>query len=247
MTVEERIVEVRSDDIDLFCRAIVPSDHRGVVVLLHGIPSIAPPEPGDLGYAGMARSFADRGWASVWTDMRAVRESGGFFSIEGWVRDATAVVNAATELSDGFLALIGSSAGGSVSAEVTRRGAPVDALGLLAAPAAWLSFASDPAIGLKRITEEAGMAVDPDVLVDPTAWAAEFDSVTTMDAVADVHVPILIAHGTADDVVPVDHARYIADRKPDARVEIIEGAGHQLRRDERALRIVFDWLDEIAP
>ena len=182
----------------------------------------------------------------MWADLRAVRESEGFFSIEGWVRDAEAVVAAACSLPEAArlpVALIGSSAGGAVSAETIRRGAPVDALVLLAAPASWVSFAGDPVAGVRRITEEAGMQLAPEVIEDPVTWALEFEGVTTESSIRGVTVPTLIVHGTEDDVVPVDHARRIAARAPAAQVEIIEGAGHQLRRDPRAVGCVLSWLD----
>lgn len=244
--VSEKLLPLTCDGLRLSCGSAVPDEARGVVVLLHGIPSTSPPDPSDSGYPGLARDFAARGWAAVWADMRAVRESEGFFSIEGWVRDAEAVVAAAYSLpvvAERPLALVGSSAGGAVAAEAVRRGAPVDALALLAAPASWLSFTDDPKIGLKRITEEAGMSVAPEVVDDPVAWALEFEGVTTESSIRDVHVPTLVLHGTADDVVPVDHARRIAAKAPDAEVHILEGAGHQLRRDSGAMALVFDWLD----
>ena len=244
----ETTLTVDSDGSALAGGACLVDEPRGMVVLLHGIPSINPPEPGDTGYAGFARRVAERGFSAVWADMRGVRGSEGFFSIEGWVRDAIAIVRAARDLQEApFLALVGSSAGGAVSVEAARRGAEVDAVGLLAAPAAWMSFAADHQAGIARVTEEAGMPLAPDVLNDPTEWAAEFDAVAAELAAPDVRVPLLVVHGTADTVVPVDNAQRIGDAAPNAEVRIIEGAEHQLRRDERALDILFEWLDRISP
>jgi len=245
MSFEERPLAVVCDGLRLNAGAYVPEDPGGVVVLLHGIPSIAPPDPDDDGYPGLARRLAGEGFAAAWADMRGVRGSPGFFSIEGWVRDARAAVDAARAL-DGLaglpLALLGSSAGGAVATEVTRRGAPVDALVLLAAPAAWLSFAADPSAGMRRIVQEAGMPLDADALADPSAWASEFDAVTTENSIADVRVPTLIVHGTGDEVVPVDHATRIAERARNAEVRIVEGAAHQLRREGAVVELVLDWL-----
>ncbi len=216
--------------------------------MLHGIPSVTPPEPDDTGYPGAARLFAEQGWATAWADMRAVRASKGFFSIEGWVRDARAVIDAVRS-ADGLqglpLALIGSSAGGAVACEVAARGAPVDALAMLAAPAAWLGYATDPRAGVRRITEETGMALAEEVEADPAAWMAEFETVTAERSIVKIKVPTLIVHGTDDDVVPVDHARRLAERAPRAEVRIIEGGGHQLRKEDAALEIVFDWLERV--
>lgn len=243
-----RPLDVVSDGLRLDAGIVVPERPRGTAVLLHGIPSIAPPDPEDTGYAGLAERFAAEGWAAAWGDMRAVRKSPGYFSIDGWVKDALALVDAARAAGGpGPLVLLGSSAGGAVSTEAVRRGAPVDALVLLAAPAEWLSFADDPAMGVFRIQAGAGMELAPETIEDPTQWAAEFEGVTTELSIAGVKVPVLVVHGTADDVVPVDHAPRIAAAAPGAQLEIVEGAGHQLRRDERAVALVLRWLDSTFP
>lgn len=243
-----RPLEVVSDGLRLDAGIEVPVDPRGLVVLLHGIPSVAPPDPDDPGYPGLAHRLAESGWAAAWGDMRAVRRSPGYFSIEGWVADARALVEAArAEVGGVPVVLVGSSAGGAVSSEAVRRGAPVDALALLAAPAAWLSFAADPASGVVRVTSDAGMQLAPETMEDPSQWAEEFERVTTEISVAEIEVPLLVVHGTADDVVPVDHATRIASAASGARLEILEGAGHQLRREERAVELLLAWLDETFP
>jgi hypothetical protein len=244
-SINEETLAVLCDGARLSGGACIPGEAVGTVVLLHGIPSVNPPDPGDAGYPGLARDFAARGWTAVWADMRAVRKSPGYFSIEGWVRDVRAIVDAARALGDaatGPLAIVGSSAGGAVAVEAVARGAPVDALVLLAAPAAWVSFADAPKAGLKRVTKEAGMAVHPEVVRDPTAWAAEFDGVAPERSIKSVRVPIFVVHGTADDVVPVDHGRRIAEASGRADLHILEGAGHQLRREPGIVDLVDEWL-----
>ena len=224
----------------------MPPEPKGLALLLHGIPSINLPDPEDEGYPGLARTFAAKGWAGAWVDMRGVRGSGGMFSIEGWVRDARAALDAARTiegLSSVPVVIVGSSAGGAVAVEAARRGAPVDGLVLLAAPASWVSFGPGPADALRRVTQEAGMAVAPEVLENPAPWAEEFSTVTTEKAIREVGAPVLVVHGTADDVVPVDHARRIAERSGNSELRTIEGAGHQLRRDAGAMELVLGWLD----
>lgn len=246
MILREVPLDISSEGIKLACSISIPERPRGVVVLLHGIPTVQPPEPGDSGYPGWAKVLASEGWMTAWADLRAVRGSTGYFSLEGWVRDCMTIVTLVRDLPEARghrLALVGSSAGGCVSAEAIRRGAAADALALLAAPAAWLSFADGGPAGVKRITEEAGMAVAPEVVEDPTSWAAEFETITTREAISRVSVPTLIVHGTADDVVPVEHAHLIAEAAPHAQVEIIEGAGHRLRSEKRARRILGSWLE----
>lgn len=238
---------VSCDGVSLGCSYIAPAaDARGIVVLLHGIPSVNPPAPGDTGYPGWAEDLASKGWLTVWADLRAVRRSSGYFSLDGWVRDAIAVATEVRAMRQGAglrMALVGSSAGGCVATEALRRGAPGDALALMGTPAAWVSFAGDGFAGLDRITTEAGMAVAPEVLEDPTGWAAEFDAITTEGSIGQLSVPTLIVHGTADDIVPVDHAQTIAAQAPHAEVVILDGAPHILRHDARARAALEGWLE----
>jgi pimeloyl-ACP methyl ester carboxylesterase len=177
--------------------------------------------------------------------MRACRSSPGHFSIEGWVRDARSIVEAARALegAEGLrVAVVGSSAGGAVAVQAVARGAPVDALVLLAAPAAWLSFAGSPAEAVRRITVEAGMALAPGVDGAPDRWAAEFETVVPEDAIGELSIPTLIVHGTADEVVPVDHAHRLAERAPGAELQVIEGAPHTLRRHPGVFELVESWI-----
>ena len=246
---EERSLAVLCDGTRLAAGIVVPDEPIGAVLLLHGIPSIAPSDPGDTGYPGVARRFAEHGWAAAWADLRSVRASKGSFSIEGWVRDARAVLDAVRSTNDLHevpLALVGSSAGGAVATEVVLRGAPVDALVLLAAPATWVTYAGDARSGVDRILTEAGMALSEETIANPEEWFAEFDSVTTERSISGIKIPILIVHGSVDDVVPVEHARRLSERAPRADLRIIEGAGHQLRKVDPAMELVYSWLDRVA-
>jgi pimeloyl-ACP methyl ester carboxylesterase len=87
------------------------------------------------------------------------------------------------------------------------------------------------------------MPLAAEVLDDPTAWVAEFDAVVAERAISKVKVPVLIVHGTGDDVVPVDHAHRLAEAAPAADLRIVEGAPHQLRRHPEVVALVADWLE----
>ncbi len=240
----EQALTVECDGLELAGGAWISPDPRATVVLLHGMPSQVSPSPGSIDYPALARIWAERGWSALWADMRSVRRSPGFFSIEGWVRDARAWLGAAQTFSPGKpLAVIATSAGGPVAAEAIRRGAPADALVLLAAPADWEEFAADAHDGARRVQFESGLALGPGVLEDPATWAAEFDEVTTERSIEGVGIPTLVMHGTADTVVPVSHAHRIATRAPHAELVILEGAGHNLRHDPAVMGRVAGWLD----
>ncbi|MBI5326834.1 MAG: alpha/beta fold hydrolase [Deltaproteobacteria bacterium] len=46
------------------------------------------------------------------------------------------------------------------------------------------------------------------------------------DIIPTLKIPVLIIHGTKDNVCPVDAGKYLAENLPDARLEIFKGAGH---------------------
>jgi pimeloyl-ACP methyl ester carboxylesterase len=245
----QRELRVAVDDLVLSGGVFVADGAPCGLLLLHGIPSTAPPDPADEGYPGLARQFADAGYSAAWLNMRAAKGQPGFFSIQGWVRDVTAAISTlrASDFRGLPFVIAGSSAGGAVAAEVARRGAPVDGVILLAAPAEWISFAAHPEAGVQLIVEDAGMALAPDVRADPSSWGQEFKEVATESAIAEVTVPVLIIHGDQDVVVPPAHASRIASRADGAEVHMIPDGSHQLRRDPRAVQIMLDWLQRRWP
>ncbi|MBA3349150.1 MAG: alpha/beta hydrolase, partial [Actinobacteria bacterium] len=240
----EKALTVECDGLELAGGAWIPPGPRATVVLLHGMPSQAPPAAGSVDYSGLARSWAERGWSALWADLRSVRRSPGFFSIEGWVRDALAWLEAARALGAGRpVAVVATSAGGPVAAEAIRRGAPVDALVLLASPAGWEEFAADAHDGARRVLYGSGLALGPGVLEDPTTWGAEFDGVTTERSIEGVGIPTLVMHGSEDRVVPVSHAHRIAAHAPRAELDILQGADHNLRHDPAVMDSIARWLE----
>jgi pimeloyl-ACP methyl ester carboxylesterase len=56
--------------------------------------------------------------------------------------------------------------------------------------------------------------------------------------------PALVLCGEADALTPPDHARELADTLPNARLEMIEGAGHMLTLEQpaRVGSLLADWL-----
>jgi 3-oxoadipate enol-lactonase len=64
---------------------------------------------------------------------------------------------------------------------------------------------------------------------DPAAWQAQSAASLghdTYDRLGEIAVPTLILHGTADRVVDPRNAPLLADRIPDARLEMLDDLGH---------------------
>ena len=79
---------------------------------------------------------------------------------------------------------------------------------------------------------------------DMGAWARE---IAAVDAVASARRfaprPLLLLHGTDDDVVSVSDADLLAHAHGHAELRIIGNAGRRLRHDPRAVASVLGWLD----
>jgi pimeloyl-ACP methyl ester carboxylesterase len=55
------------------------------------------------------------------------------------------------------------------------------------------------------------------------AAVAAFDA---SDRLAEIEVPVLLAHGTEDRVLPVENSELLHERLPDSRLELVEGGPH---------------------
>jgi putative redox protein len=89
----------------------------------------------------------------------------------------------------------------------------------------------------------------PGFPTDAPRWVRE---VAHVDAVAAARRlegrPLLVLHGIDDPDVPVDDARALADAgAPLAELRLVQGAGHRLRHDPRAVATLLGWLDRQVP
>jgi putative redox protein len=76
------------------------------------------------------------------------------------------------------------------------------------------------------------------------AWSRDLRSIRAVSCSAELAPrPLLLLHGSDDDAVPVFDARVLADAHGEAELRIIEGGGHQLRHDPRAVAVLLGWLD----
>ncbi len=69
-------------------------------------------------------------------------------------------------------------------------------------------------------------------------WGVEFD---------EIRVPVVFRHGTADSNVPIEGVRRLADRIPDASLDVVEGADHLqslLRTRADAVGAIGDEADD---
>lgn len=117
----------------------------------------------------------------------------------------------------------------------------------------------DPALALRRFVENALAPGAPRELVnrifelrlsnppDPVGWQAQAGAAQAFDAngrLAAIASPTLVVHGTEDQVVDVRNAQLLAEAIPNARVELVPGAGHLLfwEQPERFVELVTEFV-----
>ena len=55
--------------------------------------------------------------------------------------------------------------------------------------------------------------------------------------------PLLVLHGSDDDVAPLDDARILAEAHGSAELRVVLTAGRRIRHDPRAIASLLGWLD----
>lgn len=213
-----------------------------IVVLCHGLPSGFPPDADDPGYPGLGRDLAKLGVAAVTFGFRGCHGTPGDMTLPGLISDLRCVINSALEKFDCRITVVGSSLGGAVAILESAADPRVTRIATLAAPADFHSLADD-ADSMANRCREIGLFSTPGFPSDVQSWASEFASADIVGAARGLSGrDVLVVHGTEDPVVPSEHAQRIHAAITGSRLQIVQGAGHQLRRDEAALKVLRDWL-----
>lgn len=215
------------------------------LILLHGYPSFG------AGGDATTRTFpelADRiaselGWVTMAFGFRGCGESGGDFSLGAWLDDAVASIDhlrGEPEVSGVWLAGFGTGGALGICAATSR---DVEGVAALGAPADFADWAGHP----RRLVEHArdlGLIGDPEHPIDMDRFSRSLREIKPVNCAAELdETPMLVMHGSDDELVPVFDARVLADAHGSAELRLVEDAGHQLRHDPRAIAILLGWLD----
>ena len=219
--------------------------HVPAVVLGHGYPSDVQAAQASAALPELAdRIAAEMGWLALAVSFRGCGGSEGSFSLAGWLEDLQASVRhlQSTEAVSGVW-LAGFGTGGALAICAASANPDVRGVAALGAPADFDDWASHP----RRLLEHArdvGMVEDP--LFPPSfdAWSKELRELRPV-ACAPLLAPrpLLVVHGSEDDLVPAFDARVLTDAHGTAELRLVSGAGHRLRHDPRAVAVLLGWLD----
>jgi putative redox protein len=218
------------------------------LVLCHGLPSgvATAPSAGHTFPELADRIAADTGWSCLSFCFRGAGRSEGEFSISGWVADVAAAVGYLRRAGSANIWLAGFSTGGTLSIHVAAEDPDIRGVAALAAPSDLSAWSADPAY-LLALARQVGV-VSPNAEPDLVEWAAEVAALDPLGSAARIPPrPFFVAHGSADDTVPLADARALADAAaPECELHVIPMAGHRLRHDPRAMAILLGWLERQA-
>jgi putative redox protein len=222
---------------------------RPGLVIAHGFPS-GPKSARSSGqtYPELAeRLAADAGWTVLAINFRGTGDSEGDFSISGWLDDLHHAVShllSTAEVERAWLA--GASTGGSLAICAAGEDERVQGVAALSARADFEDWASQPRRFLEH-AREIGVIRNPKFPPDVEVWIRELRETRPMALATKLAPrPLLLVHGADDDIVPAIDARALADCHGSADLRIIQGAGHRLRHDPRAIAVLLGWLERQA-
>ena len=248
-----RIVALEVDGIKIAGQLYLPGDQIPYpsVCICHGIPAKSP-APSDGGYPLLAERICRQGFAALIFNFRGTGASGGNFDILGWTRDLTAAIDylwALPEVDRAHLALLGFSGGAAVSVYVASQDKRVSSIVTCACPAefTFLTQGDEPSSLIDRF-RHLGTIRDKDFPQSAEEWFNGFRLVSPIKYVAGIAPrPLLLVHGSKDELVEVGHAHRLYQKAGEPKqITIIDGAGHRLRQDDRAIAIVINWLKSHA-
>jgi len=218
------------------------------VCICHGIPSGRLADPSDGGYPALAERICREGLAVLIFNFRGTGISEGNLEMLGWTRDLKAVIDylyALSEVDRSRLSLLGFSGGAAVSVYVAAQDKRVSSVIACACPAEFnFMTGADSASSMVEHFRSIGAIRDKDFPVSKEEWLDGFRLLSPIAYIAEVSPrPLLLVHGSHDETVDVSHARKMYARAGEPKeLIIIEGAGHRLRQDDKAMTIVTDWL-----
>ena len=238
-----------SDGLTLNRYLTTPSGHvqsMPGVILCHGFP-IGPLDARQSAVTFpqlMDRIANDLGWAALTFTFRGCGSSEGDFSMQGWVDDLRAAIDhLEAEVSPNGIWLVGTNTGGALALSVAADDPRVRGCALLSARADFDDWASQPRRFLEH-AREIGAIRTPGFPASFDEWSRELRRFRPIDAAKRFAPrPLLVMHGDDDESVPVADSRVLAESHGSAELRVIDGAGHRLRHDPRAIAVLLGWLD----
>jgi len=246
----KKAVVLEVEGINISGQLYLPTDKAPypTVCVCHGIPARVP-DPGEArGYPLVAERICREGFAVLIFNFRGTGASGGNLDVLGWTRDLKVVIDylcTLPEVDKSRLSLLGFSGGVAVSVYVASQDSRVSCVAACACPAefTFITEADEPRSVIDHF-RSTGAIRDEDFPQSAEEWLNDFRLVRPVEYVAGIAPrPLLLVHGSKDETVDMSHAYRLYDKAGEPKqMIVVDGAGHKLRQDDRAMAIVIDWL-----
>jgi dipeptidyl aminopeptidase/acylaminoacyl peptidase len=243
----------KSDGLDIKGEVYVPAGPNGPfpgLIVCHGFPAKIKATD-DRGYPLLAERFCQEGYAVLIFNFRGAGLSEGNFDILGWTRDLEGALEYFIHhpgVDPRRIFLMGFSGGAAVSIYVAAQRKEVAALVSCASPAEFRDLITGNGLAdFLSHCRDVGIIKDTHFPLSLKGWKDGFRTVKPLKWIGRIPPrPLLIIHGTEDDVVNINHARELYDKvRGKATLFLIAGAGHRLRVEERAMQKAREWLGKL--
>jgi len=214
------------------------------LLLCHGFPVRGRESPqSGVSFPELADRIAvELGWVVLAMNFRGCGLAEGNYSMHGWLDDVAAGVAELNRLGVTGVWIAGFGTGGSLAVCEGARNSSVMGVAALATPTDFEDWGRHPRRLLLH-AREVQVVKDPDFPASFESWASGFKSVRPAESAARLAPrPLLVVHGDSDDLTPMNDGRALAAAHGDAEFRLINGAGHELRHDPRAVAVLLGWL-----
>jgi putative redox protein len=244
---------ILSGDLRLSAHRAVPAKPGPSLglVLCHGLPN-PPRGAASVGttYPDLADHIANEsGWMVLTFNFRGTGTSEGDFSAQGWLddlRNAVRTLHARPDVRGVWVAGFGH--GGTFAVCEAADDHLVRGVAAIASPSTLRDWAREPARLLVH-ARSMGMIRTAGFPANATRWVRDIGRIDAVAAASRLdRRPLLVLHGVEDAEVPVSDARALADAgRPGSELRLVQGAGHRLRHDPRAIATLIGWLARQVP
>ncbi len=220
------------------------------VLFLHGFPSAdvwADKIGADMAELCDRVSSDEHLWNALTIRFRGCGGSTGEFSLARWVDDVTSAIRfLKAETKPDGLWVCGFGTGGAVGLVAAAEDPDVTGVAVAGSPADFDDWADAPDRLLSH-AREVGVIRNSSFPPNVDRWKAELREVKAVEAAEQLSPrSLLVLHGSEDEAVPHFDARLVADAHGAASLRFVQGGGHQLRHDPRAIAVLLGWLNRQA-
>lgn len=190
------------------------------------------------------RIAVDAQWLALALRPRGLADAPGDFSASGWIEDIASAVRALrSEENAQQVFLAGLGLGGALCIAAAAADSTIGGVATLGAPADLMAWTGDPRSFLAH-ARSVGLIQSASFPPEVDQWTREWRDLRPLELARKLNPrPVMVIHGSEDEVVPDLDARALADAAGDgADLRLIAGAGHHLRNDPRAVAILLGWL-----